>query len=372
MNATDNKSIIKSQTVDLSYGEAGDIISFAKRIKVMIPNGNKLTDGEAQALAQVSLITQCNPFIGEVWYIPGSGPMIGIKGARRHATEQIKEAGGASAYWSKDMKVVSGEEAGYKGDIRDLAAAYICVLTDSVSTEKFQKLFMDMVNAFREAGDPDPVGNARELLGKRPQWVGYGFSTVSEKSRMNKDSLARKRAEADAIKQRFDIPFGATVAAADVAADESSDWTDAEEVNAPVPSEQEVRTSEAIQKIERPYPPEVLREHVQLKANEHQRNGKLSATDKQRGLVAAVLKECFAGDKDAEIIRKMVIQYLIGYDSLSSTKGAPGIYVNALMDWLKPEKDSGGAYRADPTASAEAQKVYREVLKDSGQIEMEI
>lgn len=210
-----------------TYGETSDILSLAKRIKVMVPGGNKLSDSEAQALAQVSLVTQCNPFIGEIWYIPGRGPMIGIKGARRHGNQQVFEAGGREAYWFPELKVCSGEEAGFKGDIKDLEAAYKCVITDSVSSKAFQQMFLETVNSLRAAGSKDPVGEAREICGKKPEWIGYGFATRAEQSKMNKQALAMKRAEADALKKKFDIPFGAEVANGDTAIEaEASDWTE--------------------------------------------------------------------------------------------------------------------------------------------------
>lgn len=219
------KALVISQ-----YGESSEILSLAKRIKIMVPGGNKLADAEAQALAQVSLVTHCNPFIGEIWYIPGRGPMIGIKGARRHGNETIEAAGGPQAYWTIDLQPCSPEEAGAK-DVKDVAAAYRGILTDSVSTALFQRMFLDTVNALRAAGSKDPVGEAREICGKRPQWVGYGYATISEQSKMNKQALAMKRTEADAIKRRFDIPFGTDVAAGDNAAD-AGEWV---EVSAPAP-----------------------------------------------------------------------------------------------------------------------------------------
>lgn len=214
----------KNTAVIQSYGESDDIYSLAKRIKVMVPGGNKLQDAEAQALAQVALVTNCNPFIGEIWYIPGRGPMIGIKGARRHGNEKIAEAGGAQAYWVPELKPCSGEEAGYKGDLKNLEAAYKCVITDSVSTKMFQTMFLETINSLRAGGSKDPVGEAREICGKKPEWIGYGFSTVSEQSKMNKQALAMKRAEADALKKKFDIPFGTEVAAGDSAGEVEANW----------------------------------------------------------------------------------------------------------------------------------------------------
>ena len=214
----------KNTAVIQSYGQEDDVYTLAKRIKVMVPGGNKLQDAEAKALAQVALVTQCNPFIGEIWYIPGRGPMIGIKGARRHGNETVKRAGGESAYFTAELKPCAGDVAGYKGDVKDLAAAYECIIEDSVSTKLYQAIFLETLNALRAAGSPDPVGEAREVCGKRPQWKGYGFSTVSENSKMNKQALAMKRAEADGLKHRFDIPFGTDVANGDNAMEVEGSW----------------------------------------------------------------------------------------------------------------------------------------------------
>ena len=202
----------KITAVIQSYGQADDVYTLAKRIKIMVPGGSKLSDSEAQALAQVSLVTQCNPFIGEIWYIPGRGPMIGIKGARRHGNEQTLKAGGKDAYWVPEMKPCSAQEVGYAGKPEDLESAWCCTITDSVSSGLFQRMFLEAVNTLRAAGSKDPVGDAREICGRRPEWKGYGYSTRSEQSKMNKQALAMKRAEADALKKKFDIPFGADIA----------------------------------------------------------------------------------------------------------------------------------------------------------------
>lgn len=367
-----NKSMLTVST----YGESADVISLSRRIKIMVPGGNKLTDNEAQALAQVSLVTKCNPFIGEIWYIPGRGPMIGIKGARRHGNEHIEQAGGRDAFWVADLSPCSGEDAGYKGDIKDLAAAYKCVITDSVSTGLHQRMFLETVNSLRAAGSKDPVGEAREIIGKRPQWVEYGFATVSENSKMNKQALARKRAEAAALKLKFDIPFGADVAVGDDAV-EAGDWIDhtddishitGEAPSQALPREQAVTGSVAQQETTptvediRPYVPERLRGRLHEIARAYQKKNKLSATIPQRSLVASVLTECFAGNPIAEDIRHKVTKYLIDFESVGQNGGAPGMYVLALLDWLAPTKDSGGAYRADPIAVKEALAVADMVI----------
>ena len=68
-------------------------------------------------------------------------------------------------------------------------------------------MFVKTLDAFRAAGAADPFPGAKEVCGPRPEWTGWGFSTISELSKMNKTQLARKRAESDALKKKIVIPF---------------------------------------------------------------------------------------------------------------------------------------------------------------------
>lgn len=201
---------------DAALGTQDDIMRMASRIKLMVKGGDKLTNGESMALAQVSLITKLNPFIGEVWYIPGKGPMVGIAGARKYNNEQ---AAAHEGYTFPVSTPVSAEEAGATAEEikAGVAAAYRVDIYDSVATEKYQKFFLETLKALREAGSKDPFGDAKEICGPKPVWTGYGYSTRAEQSRMNKQALAMKRAEADALKRKIVIPFGGEVASSDVA-----------------------------------------------------------------------------------------------------------------------------------------------------------
>lgn len=139
------------------------------------------------------------------------------------------------------------------------------------------------------------------------------------------------------------------------------------------PTAQEASASERLeQNVGRPYTPEQLKERIQLFANKNQRENKINATQPQRGLVAGVLEKCFAGDPDSDRIRHSVMKYLTGYDSVAAKDGMPGIYVNALLDWLNPIKDSGGAYEPDSLAVKEANAVWTQALRDAGQMEMAV
>lgn len=208
-------------------GEQNDIEVFAKRIKTMMRGGEKLSVGDALALAQFSKVTGLNPFIGECWWIPGSGAMVGIAGARRKDQERAAERGG---YSFPNTTVCSPEEAGVSdAELKDVVAAFRTEINDSGATSEYQRLFTATIQALREAGVSDPFSAAKEVCGPRPSWVGYGYSKKSEPSRMNKVQLARKRSEADALKKRIVIPFGAQMAEVDV----SPEYVDAESEESP-------------------------------------------------------------------------------------------------------------------------------------------
>jgi hypothetical protein len=203
----------KSNT-SLVLGDYGEIEEFAKRIKMLMRGGDKLSNPEVMALAQFAKITNLNPFTGECWYISGKGPMVGIAGARRLDQQQTGDVGGFSF---PTITPCSPEEAGAtEAELKDVAAAFKTEITDTAAVAAYQKLFTQTIQAMREAGIADPFAAAKEVCGPRPSWVGYGYSTRGERSFMNKTQLARKRSEADALKKRIVIPFGAKIADSDV------------------------------------------------------------------------------------------------------------------------------------------------------------
>lgn len=210
----------------LIFGQQSEIDVLAERIKIMVPGGQALKDNEARALAQISQACGLNPFIGEVWYIPGKGGMVGIRGARRYANQQVKEEGGKDAFWFPDIQVCPPDVAGAMPNEK-VVASFKCVIHDSSSTFQYQRALSSLIETLRAGGAPDPFGDAVKIVGPKPQWIGYGYTTEAESSRMNKMQLARKRAEADAIKRRFYIPFGAGVSEFEDRGEVGSTYTDA-------------------------------------------------------------------------------------------------------------------------------------------------
>ena len=195
------------------YGDREEISALAKRIKTMLPGGEKLSDNESLALAQVATITRLNPFVGEVWYIPGKGPMVGIKGARRLENEDARNK---NSYSWMQFDVLAPEDSGAP-DPSKVFRAYKCTINDASATKLYLSLFHDALEMLRAAQSKDPYTEAKEICGPRPVWEGYGYSLTGESSRMNPDALARKRAEADALKKRVVLPFGTEISESDAA-----------------------------------------------------------------------------------------------------------------------------------------------------------
>lgn len=118
--------------------------------------------------------------------------------------------------------------------------------------------------------------------------------------------------------------------------------------------------------VHRPYSPEMLRQRLAEISSRH--TGK-EASQGQRNLLAMMLNKCFAGENDYDARRHAVQRYLFGVASLADVFDS---LVLAALDWLKPTRDSGGDYHPAPLAIKEVQAVYRQILVDEGQTQMDI
>lgn len=113
--------------------------------------------------------------------------------------------------------------------------------------------------------------------------------------------------------------------------------------------------------------PEKLKDAIEKKAVK--KNG--TASQQQRSLLLGMLNYCFQSDNKAneESDRKEFSKWLTGY---ASTKDIPDPFVLAMLDWLKPEKDAGGAYTPDPVAVREARTALSVARVDAGQQQLSI
>jgi len=174
------------------YGKREDVLDLTKRLQSTIPGGRKLTQDEALSLAQLSVAHGLDPFNGEAWIIPGSGLMVGIKGLRKAAKRAAKEEDGV--WWTEFINVPASTY-----DAPENAVVYECRIRDTVTTQAWSKA----VNLITTAGVL--YKEAVQAAGPAPFVTGIGIATPDEKSKMPLHQRAKKRAEADAIKQRYDV-----------------------------------------------------------------------------------------------------------------------------------------------------------------------
>lgn len=180
------------------YGNREDIREMTDRLVRMLPGTANLTEKEALTVAQVAIAHGLDPFTGEVWGLKSDkgvwyGVMVGIAGRRKLARKQADEEGGT--YWTEPPRLVSPELYSAPPE----AVVYEVILRDTVSTQAYAK----SVHSLTTAGIP--YKDAIAMMGDAPRWVGVGIAEPKEFSKMPIHARAKKRAEADALKQRYDI-----------------------------------------------------------------------------------------------------------------------------------------------------------------------
>jgi len=170
-----------------AYGGRPEIREMSKRLMAMLPSVKQLGSVGAMALAQAALAMGLNPFIGEVWAIPQDRTgktfaiMPGIKGIRRKAREQTAADNG-----------------------------YYTVSFRSARPEEVEGLIIgggDIVRACDLRVVGDRALKLYKITGAVPCFTGIGVYRHGESTKMMPLHVARKRAEADALKQAFDIPL---------------------------------------------------------------------------------------------------------------------------------------------------------------------
>lgn len=186
-----------SLTVWGSRDEVRELNARLTTMALSLPGGARLDRQSILALAQASIAHNLNPLNGEIWIIPGSGLMIGIKGLRKKAREQLGKGGNFEVSY---RLIVNAEEKAAL-NIPAGAIAYEATLTDSASIETYVQQNERLLTKGM------PWERVAEMMGPRPCSKGIGFALPSEKSKMGTAQLAMKRAEAHVIKQKFDVNF---------------------------------------------------------------------------------------------------------------------------------------------------------------------
>jgi hypothetical protein len=206
------------------YGNNDDHV--AQMIKMLLPYGQKLTDNNALALASYSRLHGLDPFNGECYFLVREkkndrgevtgreemGVYPGIKALRKKAKEQL-QASDRQAHYKVNYETIDPALLGI--DPSGVALCVMGTLWDSISTGHY------IINVVKLSGAKYTKEEIEAMIGKSPTWVGYGVVLKRELGyiKMSPMALAKKRAEADCTKQRFDLPF-ATETAEEIPADE--------------------------------------------------------------------------------------------------------------------------------------------------------
>ena len=191
-----------------NYGSRQDVLEFVGRLRTMLPGGDKLTDVQIKALAQASLATGLDPLIGEIW-MTDKGLMVGIKGLRRKGHEQVK-----GNFWTEFTPITAPDKRALL-QIPDGALAFEARLFDSENL----RTYAETCERLMKAGLPWEA--VERMIGSRPYTTGIGIFKAGEASRMPPAQCGMKRAEADALKRRFDIAFDFPVEG-----DPEQDWVE--------------------------------------------------------------------------------------------------------------------------------------------------
>jgi hypothetical protein len=188
-----------------TFGGRDEIKELGFRLQKMMPSAQSFTADEALAVAQIAHAHALDPFNGEVWGIKRQdtgqwyGVMVGIKGLRKCAHRAAAEEN--SSYW---LDFVPADPKKYQAT-QEGAIVYECHLRDAANMQAYGQA----VHSLTDSGIP--YKEALEMVGPAPVVVGIGIAWPAERSKMGLHQRAKKRAEADALKTRYDVDFGSGV-----------------------------------------------------------------------------------------------------------------------------------------------------------------
>lgn len=356
---TGNKLAVREALV---FGARDVIRDLALRLQSTMIGAQKLSPMEAATLAQVAIAHGLDPYNGEIWYIKDKdgnpkGVMVGVKGLRKSARRQLNKMQPGANYvlrnWSK--------EDPKKWDAPDGSIVYRVELQDSILTCEWIKQFTTLKNS-----DPSlSFETFAKLFGEPPVTVGIGvYNPAKEYSKMQPSAVARKRAEADALKMRFDVlldlEYNSDIDIEDGEYIDIDEIADELETIPAVIEQPTVTVVEPEPNPSRPLKPDQLKARLLENANA---NKKAVANGKRQQVAAAI--EAVFGNKDA---RHDVQKFLTG--ELSLTK-VPDNLVVAMWNWLQPKyNEASTIFEIDNMAKKELTAAYTHAHKDAGQADI--
>lgn len=179
----------------------------ARALKMMLPYGDKLTDDNAYALLIYGRLHDLDPLNQECYFLVREktdkqtgqkvreemGCYPGIKGKRKKAREQ--------SMFKVEYTTIDAKSIGLDPNV--IAVCVKAELRDHQNEGDYLVKMMELVHAGFKREDIE------YFIGKPPVVTGYGAVKRDELWRLTQEPIkvARKRAENDAITQRFDLPM---------------------------------------------------------------------------------------------------------------------------------------------------------------------
>ena len=354
--AEENKSeiILSKETRIAPWGDRSEIREIARRVQLMAPGAKTLSENEALALAQGAVAHGLDPFNGEIWFIPGSGLMAGIKGLRKAARQQLE-----GNFWTEFHEITNPDERALLM-IPEGALAYKCIVRDSNTIRTYSQGWKEL----KEAGVP--IELIPDVIGRRPHTEGIGYLKKGEATRMDPAQVAMKRSEADALKRRFDLPFAIPSQPNDMPTIVEGEWIEATEDDGL--KEEAAEASKILYgEDENIRSPELLKKFLVEKSEDMKSKGLTRIEKTKRGSMVGVLNRIFAGP-NADDDRHALCNGIFGEPSSKKLKA---YQVGAVHYWLDITRDSGGQYIPNHTSAIEA-VAFVDHLIETEQYEREV
>lgn len=337
-----------------------DVADMIARFRAGLKGQDKLSDNELYSLGSMALAHGLDPFNGECWAIPGKGVMAGIKGLRKGADNQLAPG----TFRNPSLRLLQHSEYDAYAIPEKAELAAICEMTRSDATQQWVEQFTALCAAM---GD---YNEALKAIGPRPVWVGIGIVLKGEDSRMTRIQLVFKRAEADATKRAFNLPFNTDLSRENGDASNAieGEYQETSGRRDPQINPEAGGHAESIPggteppEMTRPYDPETVRKGIKSRVEHNPTANEKTASDKQAGYVASLLNKAFDESATADKDRHAVMEWLVGKKSVKDLTAAEA---KALIDWLADESGD-----LSYEAFQEANSILRAAMIEQGQIDM--
>ena len=115
------------------YGTRQDVVALARRIKSLLPGGDKMNLEQAMSLAQYSMLTDSNPFRGEIYgYVGSRGEFVLVEGYKLLVRWAKRQCPYSERYEILEAELPDNAVVGYRCHIlRDDAKATLFSLVEA-------------------------------------------------------------------------------------------------------------------------------------------------------------------------------------------------------------------------------------------------